>query len=88
MSENSTHLAEVEMNGWLFKWTNYLKGYQKRWFVLSNGLLSYYRSVDSNFCAAPSSFALSFNFLSKFEILFCFNDKTFLLLLYYFVFCT
>ena len=25
------------------KWTNYIKGYQKRWFVLSNGLLSYYR---------------------------------------------
>lgn len=29
--------------GWLLKWTNYIKGYQKRWFVLSNGLLSYYR---------------------------------------------
>uniref|UniRef100_A0A803V7X8 PH domain-containing protein n=1 Tax=Ficedula albicollis TaxID=59894 RepID=A0A803V7X8_FICAL len=31
------------MAGWLFKWTNYIKGYQRRWFVLSNGLLSYYR---------------------------------------------
>uniref|UniRef100_A0A8C8E3C9 Oxysterol-binding protein n=1 Tax=Oryzias sinensis TaxID=183150 RepID=A0A8C8E3C9_9TELE len=31
--------------GWLFKWTNYLKGYQRRWFVLSNGLLSYYRKA-------------------------------------------
>uniref|UniRef100_A0A8C8RES3 PH domain-containing protein n=1 Tax=Pelusios castaneus TaxID=367368 RepID=A0A8C8RES3_9SAUR len=30
--------------GWLFKWTNYLKGYQRRWFVLSHGLLSYYRT--------------------------------------------
>lgn len=30
--------------GWLWKWTNYVKGYQKRWFVLSNGLLSYYKS--------------------------------------------
>ncbi|KXJ06033.1 oxysterol-binding protein 1 [Exaiptasia diaphana] len=30
--------------GWLLKWTNYIKGYQRRWFVLSNGLLSYYRS--------------------------------------------
>lgn len=29
--------------GWLLKWTNYLKGYQRRWFALSNGLLSYYR---------------------------------------------
>jgi len=30
--------------GWLWKWTNYIKGYQRRWFVLSDGLLSYYRS--------------------------------------------
>ncbi|ESO97862.1 hypothetical protein LOTGIDRAFT_209029 [Lottia gigantea] len=30
--------------GFLYKWTNYLKGYQKRWFVLQNGLLSYYRN--------------------------------------------
>lgn len=36
--------TEPEMKGWLAKWTNYLKGYQKRWFVLSNGLLSYYRN--------------------------------------------
>ncbi|KAG1705475.1 Oxysterol-binding protein 1 [Nymphon striatum] len=35
---------EPDMKGFLFKWTNYLKGYQKRWFVLSNGILSYYRS--------------------------------------------
>ncbi|XP_034828208.1 oxysterol-binding protein 1 [Maniola hyperantus] len=36
--------GEPEKKGWLFKWTNYLKGYQRRWFVLSNGLLSYYRN--------------------------------------------
>ena len=31
-----------QFRGWLLKWTNYIKGYQKRWFVLSkNGLLSY-----------------------------------------------
>ncbi|XP_055374867.1 oxysterol-binding protein 1 isoform X2 [Condylostylus longicornis] len=36
--------TEVEMKGWLLKWTNYLKGYQRRWFVLSNGVLSYYRA--------------------------------------------
>ncbi|VUZ53036.1 unnamed protein product [Hymenolepis diminuta] len=29
-------------SGWLYKWTNYLKGYRKRWFVLENGLFSYY----------------------------------------------
>lgn len=37
--------TEPDMQGWLLKWTNYVKGYQRRWFVLSNGLLSYYRLV-------------------------------------------
>ncbi|XP_058829798.1 oxysterol-binding protein 1 isoform X2 [Topomyia yanbarensis] len=36
--------SDPEMKGWLLKWTNYLKGYQKRWFVLSKGVLSYYRA--------------------------------------------
>ncbi|XP_053689431.1 oxysterol-binding protein 1 isoform X2 [Sabethes cyaneus] len=35
---------DPDMKGWLLKWTNYLKGYQKRWFVLSKGVLSYYRA--------------------------------------------
>ena len=35
-----------ETKGWLYKWTNYIKGYQKRWFVLQNGLLSYYRCAN------------------------------------------
>ena len=35
-----------QFRGWLQKWTNYIKGYQKRWFVLSNGTLSYYRYVE------------------------------------------
>lgn len=34
----------IYMKGWLLKWTNYIKGYQRRWFVLSNGVLSYYRN--------------------------------------------
>lgn len=38
-----TKSAPPEMSGFLLKWTNYLKGYQRRWFVLSNGVLSYYR---------------------------------------------
>jgi len=36
--------GQPETKGWLYKWTNYIKGYQKRWFVLANGLLSYYRN--------------------------------------------
>ncbi|XP_053327411.1 pleckstrin homology domain-containing family A member 3 [Spea bombifrons] len=34
------------MEGVLFKWTNYITGWQPRWFVLDNGILSYYDSQD------------------------------------------
>ncbi|CAL1673032.1 unnamed protein product [Lasius platythorax] len=44
MGDPKSQHGGQEMKGWLFKWTNYLKGYQRRWFVLSNGLLSYYRA--------------------------------------------
>lgn len=35
-----------EMKGFLKKWTNYRKGYQLRWFVLEEGVLSYYKHQD------------------------------------------
>lgn len=35
-----------EMKGYLKKWTNYRKGYQLRWFVLEDGVLSYYKQQD------------------------------------------
>ncbi|XP_017292826.2 oxysterol-binding protein 1 isoform X2 [Kryptolebias marmoratus] len=45
MSEPKSPAPAGDMyKGWVFKWTNYIKGYQRRWFVLSNGLLSYYRT--------------------------------------------
>ncbi|XP_006273425.3 pleckstrin homology domain-containing family A member 3 isoform X1 [Alligator mississippiensis] len=34
------------MEGALLKWTNYLSGWQPRYFVLDNGILSYYDSQD------------------------------------------
>ncbi|XP_072274500.1 pleckstrin homology domain-containing family A member 3 [Pyxicephalus adspersus] len=34
------------MEGVLYKWTNYITGWQPRWFVLDNGILSYYDSQD------------------------------------------
>lgn len=43
MSDVRFRSKESDMEGWLFKWTNYIKGYQRRWFVLKDGLLSYYR---------------------------------------------
>lgn len=32
-----------EMKGYLKKWTNYTSGYKLRWFVLEDGVLSYYK---------------------------------------------
>jgi len=43
-AEKKPEKESPETKGWLYKWTNYIKGYQKRWFVLQNGLLSYYRN--------------------------------------------
>ena len=40
-SNNSGNLS-----GYLLKWTNYIKGYQKRWISINNGLLSYFRSPN------------------------------------------
>ncbi|KAJ1530634.1 hypothetical protein ONE63_005508 [Megalurothrips usitatus] len=34
------------MEGVLWKWTNYWSGWQTRWFVLENGVLSYYNSQE------------------------------------------
>ncbi|XP_012678877.1 pleckstrin homology domain-containing family A member 3 [Clupea harengus] len=34
------------MDGMLYKWTNYMTGWQPRWFVLDNGIISYYDSQD------------------------------------------
>lgn len=38
-----------EMKGYLKKWTNYTSGYKLRWFVLEDGVMSYYKHQgDSN----------------------------------------
>uniref|UniRef100_A0A3B3X3A8 PH domain-containing protein n=1 Tax=Poecilia mexicana TaxID=48701 RepID=A0A3B3X3A8_9TELE len=34
------------MEGILYKWTNYMTGWQPRWFVLEDGVISYYDSED------------------------------------------
>jgi len=42
--ENSLGSKEArEMKGYLKKWTNYTSGYKLRWFVLEDGVLSYYK---------------------------------------------
>ncbi|KAJ2235215.1 hypothetical protein IWW45_002780 [Coemansia sp. RSA 485] len=39
LSGNAPHLS-----GELYKWTNYMGGWKTRWFELTNGVLSYYKS--------------------------------------------
>lgn len=38
-----------EMKGYLKKWTNYTTGYKLRWFVLEDGVLSYYKHQGKEF---------------------------------------
>ncbi|XP_066440352.1 pleckstrin homology domain-containing family A member 3-like [Eleutherodactylus coqui] len=39
-------MKQLDMEGSLLKWTNYLSGWQPRYFVLDRGILSYYDSQD------------------------------------------
>lgn len=34
----------IKLEGQISKWANYAEGYKKRWFVLEDGLLSYYKT--------------------------------------------
>ncbi|KAF2202838.1 hypothetical protein GQ43DRAFT_391275 [Delitschia confertaspora ATCC 74209] len=46
-AESSVGSKEArEMKGYLKKWTNYTSGYKLRWFVLEDGVLSYYKHQD------------------------------------------
>lgn len=47
-----------EMRGYLKKWTNYTTGYKLRWFVLEDGVLSYYKH-QGKFRAYASAFSSS-----------------------------
>ncbi|XP_040208872.1 pleckstrin homology domain-containing family A member 8 isoform X2 [Rana temporaria] len=50
MTESGACGAEPDtgssMEGILYKWTNYLSGWQPRWFLLCGGILSYYDSQE------------------------------------------
>lgn len=46
LGPNDTTKDAREMKGYLKKWTNYTSGYKLRWFVLEEGVLSYYKHQD------------------------------------------
>ncbi|KAI0770918.1 hypothetical protein BD413DRAFT_678945 [Trametes elegans] len=47
-----------ELRGYLNKYTNVAKGYNTRWFVLHNGVLSYFRHQDDETVASRGSIAM------------------------------
>lgn len=44
--------------GYLNKWTNYIYGWQKRWIVLKDGALSYYKSKNETGCGCRGAISL------------------------------
>ena len=46
-----------EMKGYLKKWTNYTSGYKLRWFVLEDGVLSYYKHQGESLALGVTEFA-------------------------------
>lgn len=47
------------MEGMLYKWTNYISGWQPRWFVLHGGTLSYYDSQEDAWKGCKGSIKIS-----------------------------
>lgn len=47
------------MDGVLYKWTNYISGWQPRWFVLDGGTLSYYDSQEDAWKGCKGSIKIS-----------------------------
>jgi len=52
-------MVETEKKGSIQKWTNYWTGWQTRWLVLKDGILSYYNSKHEVEKGCRSSFKLS-----------------------------
>ncbi|PPR03697.1 hypothetical protein CVT24_007418 [Panaeolus cyanescens] len=56
---NPSPLSEPPvLKGYLNKYTNVAKGYNTRWFVLKNGVLSYYRHQDDETIASRGSVSM------------------------------
>merc|ERR1712141_431287 len=44
--EKRKNALNLIMEGELWKWTNYWNGWQSRWFILDDGVLSYFKSYE------------------------------------------
>lgn len=69
-SDESDIESQIELQGVLSKWTNYIHGWQDRYIVLRNGTLSYYKSEQESDCGCRGAL-----WLSKATIKVCLLDK-------------
>lgn len=51
--------SNVELRGYLSKWTNYIYGWQPRYIVLKDGTLSYYKSESESDFGCRGAISLS-----------------------------
>lgn len=56
--EDTQDRGAVEVQGHLNKWTNFLHGWQKRYFVLKNGTLLYFKSQSETECGCRGAISL------------------------------
>ncbi|BEI80271.1 hypothetical protein CcaverHIS002_0108000 [Cutaneotrichosporon cavernicola] len=59
MVQNKSDGRPPDLKGFLSKWVNYRSGWKTRWFVLENGVLSYYRNREDEEVACRGSIALA-----------------------------
>ncbi|XP_067644957.1 ceramide transfer protein isoform X2 [Eurosta solidaginis] len=58
-SENEFLDNNIELRGYLSKWTNYIYGWQPRYIVLKNGTISYYKSESESDFGCRGAISLS-----------------------------
>ncbi|KAG8822739.1 hypothetical protein FRC17_009468 [Serendipita sp. 399] len=58
LEPTNTQIEEPTMRGYLTKYGNMAKGYNTRWFVLKDGMLSYYRHQDDENLACRGSLSM------------------------------
>lgn len=56
--EDTQDRVRIELQGYLNKWTNFLHGWQKRYFVLKNGTLLYFKSQSETECGCRGAISL------------------------------
>ncbi|ORX40701.1 Oxysterol-binding protein-domain-containing protein [Kockovaella imperatae] len=57
--QNKSDGRPPDLKGFLSKWVNYRSGWRTRWFVLENGVLSYYRNREDETVACRGSIAMA-----------------------------